>query len=228
MTLESGAILGIEQFLFNKQWEIDVFCQETAVVTKLKWDSLQDLVIQNALTASKLYKCAVRHFCYMQLYDNGKKAQNQHLFNFKSVEDDDLMIDFKLSSKSEKDAKLFSLISQVGAKASGQGEGRQEAGETMGFFLSDQFAAVIERQRGKDKLLAQQGDDQSTQIGTKSQFLQCKIEEQSEKRKQEKKRPAQPKKASEAAKRASATNDEHLLELIEELKTELSYRDQEY
>ena len=98
----------------------------------------------------------------------------------------------------------------------------------MGFFLSDQFAAVIERQKEKDKLLAQQGDNQQTQIVTKSQFLQCKIEQQNEKRKQEKKRPAQPKKAPEGAKRASATNDEQLLELIEELKIELSYRDQEY
>lgn len=26
MLLESGAILGIEQFLFNKQWESDIFC----------------------------------------------------------------------------------------------------------------------------------------------------------------------------------------------------------
>jgi len=26
MTLEQGAILGIEQFLFNKQWDCDILC----------------------------------------------------------------------------------------------------------------------------------------------------------------------------------------------------------
>ena len=71
-----GAILGIEQFLFNKKWDVDIICGKTAIVTKLTWETLMDLVPSQALTASRLYKRIMRHYCYMQLYDSGKKAQN--------------------------------------------------------------------------------------------------------------------------------------------------------
>ena len=71
-----GAILGVEQFLFNKQWAVDIICGKTAIITKLKWETLMDLVISNALTASRLYKRIMRHYCYMHLYDSGKKVQN--------------------------------------------------------------------------------------------------------------------------------------------------------
>lgn len=54
------------------------------------------MVKANANAASKLYKCTMRHYCYQNLYDSGKKTQNQHLFNFKNIKDEDLMIDFKL------------------------------------------------------------------------------------------------------------------------------------
>jgi hypothetical protein len=79
-------------------------------VTKLSWETLIDLVPSQALTASRLYKRIMRHYCYMQLYDSGKKAQNQHLFDFKNLTDEDLMIDFKLSLKDTKDKQLFNML----------------------------------------------------------------------------------------------------------------------
>ena len=60
-----GAILGIEQFLFNKKWDVDIICGKTAIVTKLSWETLIDLVPSQALTASRLYKRIMRHYCYM-------------------------------------------------------------------------------------------------------------------------------------------------------------------
>jgi hypothetical protein len=101
--LVEGSIIGVEQLLFNKKWECDMFCGVTAVVCKLKWEALSDMVKANANAAAKLYKCAMRHYCYQNLYDSGKKTQNQHLFNFKNIKDEDLMIDFKLSLKNDQD-----------------------------------------------------------------------------------------------------------------------------
>ena len=46
------------------------------------------------MSASKLYKRIMRHYCYMQIYE--KKEQNMALINFKKIEDEDLFIDFKL------------------------------------------------------------------------------------------------------------------------------------
>lgn len=70
---EEGAILGIEQMLYNKTWEHDLICSKQATVSKLKWEALQDLVKSNALTASRLYKRLIRHYCYQHLYDTGRK-----------------------------------------------------------------------------------------------------------------------------------------------------------
>ena len=101
--LVEGSIIGVEQLLFNKKWDCDMFCGVTAVVCKLKWEALSDMVKANANAAAKLYKCTMRHYCYQNLYDSGKKTQNQHLFNFKNIKDEDLMIDFKLSLKNDQD-----------------------------------------------------------------------------------------------------------------------------
>ena len=59
---------------------------------KLKYESMLNLINGNALTASKLYKRIMRHYCYMQIYE--KKKQNLCLFNFKNIQDEDLFIDF--------------------------------------------------------------------------------------------------------------------------------------
>jgi len=47
----SGAILGVEQFLFNKKWENTIICETAAVVLKFKWETLRDLQQKNALLA---------------------------------------------------------------------------------------------------------------------------------------------------------------------------------
>lgn len=58
-----------------------------------------NMVKSNVTAANRIYTCVMRHYCYMQLYESGKKVANQHLFNFKNVTDQDLFIDFKLKIK---------------------------------------------------------------------------------------------------------------------------------
>ena len=67
-----GSILGIEQFLFDKPWDCDVLCNMQATVCKLKYESMLNLIQNNALSASKLYKRIMRHYCYMQIYEKKK------------------------------------------------------------------------------------------------------------------------------------------------------------
>jgi len=37
--LEKGAIIGLDQFLFNKPWPYDVYCKEQASISRYKYDS---------------------------------------------------------------------------------------------------------------------------------------------------------------------------------------------
>ena len=55
-----GAILGIEQFLFNKPWTEDIICQSQATICKLGFDEVKDLAMNNAIAASRLHKRIVR------------------------------------------------------------------------------------------------------------------------------------------------------------------------
>ena len=107
-----GSILGIEQFLFDKPWDVDILCNTQATVCKLKYENMLNLIQTNALAASKLYKRIMRHYCYMQIYE--KKKSNIGLFNFKQIDDEDLFIDFKLDlhvkGPKPDDKKLFSLL----------------------------------------------------------------------------------------------------------------------
>ena len=61
---------------------------------KLKYENMLNLISSNALAASRLYKRIMRHYCYTQIYE--KKPSNLGLFQYKGLEDEDLMIDFKL------------------------------------------------------------------------------------------------------------------------------------
>lgn len=61
---------------------------------KLRYENMLNLIATNALSASRLYKRIVRHYCYMQIYE--KKKANMGIFKFKNVSDEDLFIDFKL------------------------------------------------------------------------------------------------------------------------------------
>lgn len=81
-----GAILGIEQFLFNKPWTEDIICQTQATICKLTFDDVTDLAMNNAIAASRLHKRIVRQYCYSQIYL--KKKDNMHFFSFRGVQDD--------------------------------------------------------------------------------------------------------------------------------------------
>jgi len=109
-----GAILGVEQFLFDKPWPSDILCNSQATVCKLKFENLLNLIATNALSASRLYRRIVRHYCYMQIFE--KKKDNLSLFKFKNMGDDDLFIDFKLdlhNARDRKDHQLFNLMMQA-------------------------------------------------------------------------------------------------------------------
>ena len=60
-----GTILGIEEFLFDKPWDVDLMCNKQATVCKLKYEAMLNLIATNALSASRLYKRIMRHYCYM-------------------------------------------------------------------------------------------------------------------------------------------------------------------
>lgn len=88
-------------------------CNKQATVCKLKYESMLNLIATNALSASRLYKRIMRHYCYMQIYE--RKRDNMGIFTFKNITDEDLFIDFKLdiqslSGKSGKDLPLFDLL----------------------------------------------------------------------------------------------------------------------
>ena len=114
VTYKEGAIFGIEEFLFDKPWDSDIICNKQATVCKLKYENMLNLIATNALSASKLYKRIMRHYCYMQIYE--KKKSNIGLFQFKQIHDDDLFIDFKLdlysNKPTNKDHALFDLLQQ--------------------------------------------------------------------------------------------------------------------
>lgn len=143
ITYEEGAILGVEQFLWNRPWPHDLICGQQATVSKLKWESLLDLVKQQAITAARLYKRVVRHYCYMRLYESGRKKRNAHLMGFSNITDEDLMIDFKLNPRVEKDGLLFSLITQA-RKPDQKGKREVVDTETMPYFLTSEYKAVID------------------------------------------------------------------------------------
>ena len=110
-----GAILGIEQFLFDKPWDEDLFCSKQATVCKLKYDSVLNLITTNAQAASRLYKRIMRHYCYDQIYQ--RKATNINMFRFKNVRDEDLFIDFKLDLNKEKEMAVFESLTNPKAPA---------------------------------------------------------------------------------------------------------------
>jgi len=41
--LQKGAILGIEQFLFNAEWNNDIYCREPVTVLMLQYNVCEDL-----------------------------------------------------------------------------------------------------------------------------------------------------------------------------------------
>ena len=71
-----------------------------------------NLIATSALSASKLYKRIMRHYCYTQIHE--KKKQKVAMIKFKETADEDLFIDFKLDLFSQRpnftEIKLFELM----------------------------------------------------------------------------------------------------------------------
>ena len=45
LVYNEGAILGVEQFLFNRQWAQDLICGKQATVCKLKYEAILDMIM---------------------------------------------------------------------------------------------------------------------------------------------------------------------------------------
>ena len=140
-----GSILGVEQFLFNKEWPHDIICKSQATVCKLRHEGMLNLISQNAIAASRLQRRIMRHYCFMQIYE--KKKANIGLFKFSEIEDEDLFIDLKLDVMgNEPDAALFNLMSQSRPE---ERRNRKECKkgaqlETMPYFLTAAYKEIID------------------------------------------------------------------------------------
>lgn len=181
-TYTEGAILGVEQFLFNKPWKEDFICKEQATLCKFSYDDLMDMVSHNALASSRLYKRIVKHFCYSQIY--ARKQDNMHLFKFKDVEDDQLFIDFKLDCKVEKEQELFKLATQardIDERNRDSVVSGDDKLKTMPYFLSYQYQAMLDKSASQLAKM-RQGELKKSSGGPSSQykssFLKDKLEAQ--------------------------------------------------
>ena len=250
---QEGAILGVEQFLFDKPWPEDIICKQQATLCKFSHANMIDMIQSNAQAASRLYKRIVRHYCYSQIYE--KKKENIHFFKFKNLEDDQLFIDFKLDIKKDKEVELFSLITQARLPDERTKENmlkKDEELSMMPFFLSHEFADILEAskkqlEKARDSL-SKQNNGPSGQY--KGSFLKDKLDAQNLSRKMAK---SAAKKGSAAgskentqtlqqtqantaaagkkgvvAKKTVATNEDELYTIIEDYKGQLDQRDSEF
>jgi hypothetical protein len=105
------------------------------------------------MSASRLYKRIMRHYCYMQIYE--KKKSNMGLFKYSHLNDEDLFIEFKLDLHSmyNKDAKLFDLLTQARRPEDRNREKsrRGKEHETMPYFLTDQYKQVLKESQRQDE-----------------------------------------------------------------------------
>ena len=190
---KEGAILGIEQFLFDKPWDADYLCKSQATVCKLKHESLLNLVTTNAQAASRLYKRIMRHYCYSQIYE--RKASN--IAHFRNVRDADLFIDFKLDLKNEKELLVFEsmtnpkplaemtnkereqwdgekeqwerengMMSLADQAKAGKGPTKGQELDTMPYFLTAQFKEILDKaEKAKPATIDSQGSLPKAKIG---------------------------------------------------------------
>lgn len=71
-----------------------------------------DLIKSQALSASRLYKRVVRHYCLEKLGEIKDTEKNAILMKYVNIDEEDLMLDFKLNPHKEVDSTLFQLITQ--------------------------------------------------------------------------------------------------------------------
>lgn len=142
---KEGAILGVEQFLFNRPWDKDLIARSNLVICKISYEFMLDLSKgqqKQVQAAAAIWRCAMRHMCYSHLYDDRTKLINQHHFDFKHMKDEHLMIDFKLDMKDQKDKDMFKLFKQANQGVAPKREPKNV--ETIQYFLSDQFKDYIQ------------------------------------------------------------------------------------
>ena len=88
------------------------------------------------------------------------------------------MIDFKLSLKDTKDKQLFNMLSQA-RKPEEIGHREKKGAEinTMPYFLTDQYAAILKEQEKNDRLTKENtaSTQQASSGAYKSRFLRDKI-----------------------------------------------------
>ena len=61
----AGAILGVDQFLENDRWEMDVICKiKGSVMGKIEYDQFEELKEQQPASAIRFYNRIIRHRSY--------------------------------------------------------------------------------------------------------------------------------------------------------------------
>lgn len=102
-----GAVLGIDSFLDNDKWTMDVICKtEDTVVGKIDYESFLELRENYPAGAIQFYNRLLRHKAYALIYE---KKNNKEYFTDQMEQqlrgmlltDQDLLIDLQLGSKKE-------------------------------------------------------------------------------------------------------------------------------
>ena len=108
---EEGSILGIEQFLFGKAWEDDLYCSQAVTICKFRYDSLKTMANQNASAASRMFKRIMRHYCLeMVNLQSNTVVHNVQELEYRGIDDEDLFIDFKMDLKKPIELAVFDSL----------------------------------------------------------------------------------------------------------------------
>ena len=249
---KEGAILGVNEFLKDDEWQHDIICSQAGTIIRFSYDSLQDLIKVAPVTAIKMLRRIIRHQCYAYIYN--RKLTEKKNFDFFHVEDEDLFIDLKLNFDNEKDRQLAALFNKPQPQIK---KGREF--ETMPFFLTDEFKMIMddkynkqsqgtlktsakgEQQLSSATLGGVSSGNQGAAAGSamyKSEFLKEKMNEQNEKRKRDRKNKKNITQAT--MKTTGSVSDknellrrrkegqEDLEEVVDELKNDLQLVEDDY
>ena len=59
-----GAIIGIDQFMQDERWDMDLLCKVEGIIAKFDYSSFEILKSENPPTAMKLMNRVIRHKCF--------------------------------------------------------------------------------------------------------------------------------------------------------------------
>ena len=102
---KSGAILGVDQFLENDRWDMDIICEDDgSIIGKIDYDTFVELKETQAASAIKFYNRLMRHKSYELIYE---KKNNEEYFVDRmekemarmALSDGDLLCDLRLGSE---------------------------------------------------------------------------------------------------------------------------------